>query len=156
MNDWVKAWRELALGPEGEELRAAFEAAEDDELHRKAELDKKVSAAMKRLAKKVKRTPRIAEQQNVPEDMVPVGAVRMGGMGAFLDPSGSHVIFMCSLPLPVANELMHEWMAYCDHHCAEAEDVLMRFLAKVMERIWNVTPPLPCDHPDEEEEDDEE
>lgn len=141
--DARKLWLQFAMSDEGRALAEQLEDAETDQLHKQAEIDRKVSRALSDLAKRMDDKPLVAAQRCEAETLY--------RSRYFND----HVEMSIKLPTEMVVELAEMWQHYEDHACAEAASGLDAFAKTIiMIMAESVPADVMLEHFDEEEEED--
>lgn len=105
-------WKQFAMSDEGRALAADLEAVEDDQLHKQAEIDRKITAAYERLAARMDKKDLVDEGECEGETFY--------RSRVFHD----HVELTVKIPIGVVVELADMWTHYEDHNCGEAASIL--------------------------------
>lgn len=136
-------WKQFAMSDEGRELAAALESAEDDQLKKQAELDKKINGALAMLAKRMDDKPLVESQKCEAETIYRSRYY------------SDHCELSIKLPLEMVLELGEMWSHYQDHNCAEAASGLDAFTQTIVSIMLESVPADVVFEMDQGEEEDE-
>ena len=139
-------WKSFAQSDEGRELAAQLEAAESDQLHKQADLDKKINDALRSLAKRMDDKPLVAERKCEAETFYRARYFH------------DHVELTLKLPVEMVVQLLEMWTHYQDHNCGEAAVALDEWTGALLMMMGDAVPSEKLVEflgPDEEEEDEQ-
>jgi len=133
------------MSDEGRALAEQLEAAEDDQLHKQADLDRKINDALRNLAARMDSKPLTASPSCEAETFY--------RSRYFHD----HVELTVKLPTEMVVELFEMWTHYQDHNCGEAATMLDQWTgAMIMMMAESVPAEELADAMDDDEDGEEE